>query len=937
MRTCRNLLGFAVTTIPFAWLGCGSSESPLTPDAAPPDHRIEELPVAETVHVPGLSAPVEVVVDTRGAPHIYGANLSDVIQVQGYLMARDRFGQMEFFRRAVLGRLSEALGGINPQVTSAVLAMDEGARFIGYNRMGKAIYDSLAPGDPSRQVAEAFVAGVNQRIDEIKALPDRSAAIPPGAEVMFFIYGNDAIFDHWAPADVFALGRFEAVNLSYNPQDDIDRTKALKGVTDNLGPKNPLLAGAYADLFSEVQGRRVYTLQNYYPTNGTKMARGPAPNPTTGRPAVPAFPSSSALDAAQAYFARQRELFAPFHIDGSNNWVVSGQKTASGAPILANDPHLSLISPGVWWFSHLNTKRVAGPAGVNVNGVAFAGIPGVVLGFNENLAWGATITGYDVTDVYLETVTEGATPTVLFNGAQVPIQTITETIKVNGGPDVSYVIEVVPHHGSIVPGTHANGQALSVRYTGNDVSNELAYFLGLASARNVDEAWAAQAAFKVGSENFVVVSRDGEIAWNTQSRIPVRDPRALTLTIDAHGMLSGFCPTFVLPGTGDYEWIGDMDASLIPKARNPAQGFIATANQDNVGVTDDGNPCNQPDHFYLGGGFANGYREGRIVERLSALTATGGITLEDMRQVQAETRSQLGDTLRDPLVAILTGVINDGAAPFTSDEKAQLAVARDHLAVWSRKTPHGIGATDPAEIADSVATTIFNVALRKIIPLAFKDEADAIGVMPSSETIPVLLERAVTAPQKLATYDSVAGDTVLWDDVSTPDVVETKSLIVAKGFLAAMADLTSQLGADPSAWRWGLLHTVRFKSLLPTVISDQISIPAPDDPTYGHGYPRHGDIGAIDVGNFNPWAYDHSCDGQGAFCHGSGSSQRLLVEMLPTGPVARNALPGGQNIDRRSPHHADEAALWIQNQNQPVNFLENDVVTHAEARRRFVP
>src|SRR5262249_47574583 len=157
---------------------------------------------------------------------------------------------------------------------------------------------------------------------------------------------------------------------------------------------------------------------------------------------------------------------------------------------------------------HINTKRFGGATGVNVNGVAFASLPGVVLGFNDDLAWGATVTGFDVTDVYKETVADGDPPTVLFNGNQVAIQTIHETIHVGGGADIDYPIEIVPHHGPIVPGSRIGTEALSVRYTGHTPSNELAYFTGLAGAKNVDEAWAAQANFRVGSQNFVVISKD---------------------------------------------------------------------------------------------------------------------------------------------------------------------------------------------------------------------------------------------------------------------------------------------------------------------------------------------------------------------------------------------------------------------------------------------
>src|SRR5262249_53245797 len=249
--------------------------------------------------------------------------------------------------------------------------------------------------------------------------------------------------------------------------------------------------------------------------------------------------------------------------------------------ILANDPHLQLSTPPVWWYVHLNTKRAGGD--LNAMGVAFSGAPGMILGFNDDLAWGATVTNFDVTDIYQEQLTPGNPDTVTFNGLQVPVMIINESIPVAGGSPVILPVEIVPQHGYIIPSTKTATSALSVKYTGAQVSNELAYFYGLLTSTTIDEARAAQMNFKVGSQNFIVASKD-EISWSTQSRVPVRDPRALTLQVGADGTVTGICPTMVLPGTGEFEWTGDLDPSFIPSDRNPAKGYIVTANQDSVGV-----------------------------------------------------------------------------------------------------------------------------------------------------------------------------------------------------------------------------------------------------------------------------------------------------------------------------------------------------------------
>jgi penicillin amidase len=248
---------------------------------------------------------------------------------------------------------------------------------------------------------------------------------------------------------------------------------------------------------------------------------------------------------------------------------------------------------------------------------------------------------------------------------------------------------------------------------------------------------------------------------------------------------------------------------------------------------------------------------------------------------------------------------------------------------WSRQTPHGVGATAADEIADSVATTLFNVGMTRIIPRFIGDERTAIGVQPGSDRAAIVFERALIDPTMLATYDADAGESVLWDDLTTESKVETKDEIVGRGFLDELAFLRQRLGDDLNQWRWGRLHTVRFTTVLP--FSDPLSIPPPTDATYPDGFPRHGDFGAVDVGNFSLWA-------PSSFMHTSGPSQRLVVEMLPGGPKAYNALPGGQSIDTRSPHHDDEARMyWINNLQPQVNFVEADVVRNAEARQRFTP
>ncbi len=921
----------------------------------------------------GLDGDVEVIVDDRGMPHIYATTINDLAIANGYLMAQDRFIQMEFLRRLATGRITEVLGVVDPSQIDS----DRNFRFLGLARVAQETYDGLAADDPSKLYVDALTSGINQYIERVIMDPEYQ---PPVGLELFNIIRANPNFGPWSPADIFALGRFQAWNLSYDAGDDTGRTERLMGVRaafpfDGVvgsDPPDPRLAdrvGLYADFFSEVQARRVYT-RTGFPDGTTTAVRPPNVERPIHTPELTAVGLELARRAS-AFFDRldaNRMNVRDPHI-GSNSWVVHGDHTESGNSILSNDPHLSLVAPGVWWYVHLNTAEQSGEQDIDVQGVGFAALPGVVLGYNRDLAWSATTTGYDVTDVYAEQVTfvndgTAAAPvwrpqSVLFNGSQVALTSVTEMIGTPSGTE-EFVIWQVPHHGNIIPDTimpptvtpapdtggTAVGSALSVRYTGDVVSNELAFFNGLWTAESIDDAMAAQNNFVFGAQNFSFVTAT-DIAWSTQARIPQRSAAACSFGISATGEVTGTSPLFVLPGQGGFEWESDLDESRIPHDVNPTRGYIATANQDNVGVTDDGNPCN--DTYYLGGGFAVGYRQGRIVERLDAAVTAGGITTDDMIELQAETRSSLGETMRDAIVASLDHALGDpsddpalqAAVTAAGARMSDVQDARDRLMAWTLETPHGVGATDAAVIADSIATTIFNASWIRIANLAFGDEESRIGRGMPSQYRPRMLEWSLMPAAMQdgflytyrADYNGVTGynDTVVWDDLDTTGVTETRDERVLSGVLEALTWLESELGSDKETWRWGRLHAVRFDQVVPSASGvDLVSIPPSNSTEFPLGFPRHGDYGAVDVGNF-------STSSGTSFTHGSGASQRLVVEMTPTGPRPFNALPGGQVEDPMSPHHADEAELWRMNQQPALYFDRADVEAHMESTFTITP
>jgi penicillin amidase len=896
--------------------------------------KIEDLEVMDEIQLSGLSATVDVVLDDRGVPHIYGESETDVLMVQGYLMARDRMAQMEFLRRAVEGKIAELVGSVD----ASRIESDKAVRVLGFHRQAQAGYDLLESGSQTKEGLDAFAAGVTAYIDKIRA----GEALFPG-DLLNNLLRKD-ILEDWSAVDTLAMGRILTYDLSYSGWAEMDMTEAALGIQAAFPPNDP----------DERLAKRApifHDFWNFAPAEDaiTKVVRSPGnPGPENPKLGLPKLPSREILAKARKFRQSLDWLHdltgGPGGDRGSNNWTVLGSKTASGHAMMVNDPHLGLDSPPTWWYVHLNTLRAGGTW--DVQGVTFAGIPAVILGYNRHIAWGATVTNYDVSDVYHETITAGGGPnphTVLFNGQDVPIEKVREVIKLNIGDPVEFDVEVVPHHGAIIPDTRTDTEALTVRWTGNDPIGELDTFLGLNRATTLDEAKEALKHFEVGSQNWNIATVDGDIYWSTQSKVPIRDPRALTYDPVAQ---TGYCPVFVLPGTGEYEWTGYIPDEDIPTDLNPESGSIATANQDGIGTSLDGNPFN--DQYYLGWEFDVGHRMARIDERLTEMTTAGGITPEDMKDLQAEHRSAMGVKLAGTIVSALdraeqehnsSGTHPDLTAAVTEAgaKMSKILDMRDRLAAWtSFDTPAAVeGDPSDQEIADSVATTIFNAILPRLINLAFGDEADRIGVRPGSGMIGKTIQWAMLEPERLLTYDATLGDTILWDDLETTGVEESRDDRILRAAVAALDFLEGKLGTDMDQWRWGKLHTIRFKTLIPVdelggPAFDIFSIPPLDDPDFPDGFPRHGDWAVPDACNFSLWSgTDYS--------YSSGPSQRVVAVMTPEGPQAWNALPGGQQHDPEGSHHADEAELWRKNEAPPMYFFEEDVVKHAEERIQFTP
>ncbi|MBL8603869.1 MAG: penicillin acylase family protein [Myxococcales bacterium] len=900
-------------------------------DASAP-RAITDLPVQETLRLPNLESPVDVVVDRWGWPHIRGASLRDVARVQGFLLARDRMAQMDILRRLASGNLASRFGPLN----SAVIETDLSFRVLGLRRAATAMWAQIQTGQSrERTLLEGFTEGVNHYLSQVRA---GNVEVPAGSTVVV-----DDTTPEWSPVDSLVIGRYQSYSLSYDAEDDIANSSTLQRIREIFDgadamtqPARAARRGMALDVIRWAPPSDAVIVSDFFPRAGGQAL---SYRPNVFRPAL----RSSVYRDAQRFLQLTRsgaEVLGD-ETRGSNNWVVTPQASASGHALLANDPHLSLTSPPIWWGTHLTVT--AGPDAIDVAGTTFPGIPGVIIGFTNRIAWGVTTAGYDVTDVYQETIIPGGNgqpDRVRFNGQEVPIQVINEMVSDGLGTTLTVPIEVVPHHGPLVPRI-ANGRiqprtgttALSIKWTGHQPTNDLSAFVGVAYSRNVSEAMRAVENFGVGAQNWVLADIEGNTAYKSHAVIPVRAAGALTWS---PARPEGTNPCTVLPGDGSAEWMGAVPANQIPQAvGSPQRPFIATANGDQAGVTLDNNPFDAP--VYLGCNFASGWRQQRIAARLQGLNNRA--TRSDMESVQADTVVQAGAQMRPFLAQAMARLEMAWANPSsqpdlsalatsTTARQARLRDAAMRLAQWSLDGASGVGTATEMQRRDAVASSLFHGWVVRVLAGVFNDELSALrmdGLSVGWDRLRAVLH-LLEHPDQLRARDTATMQSALWDDLSTADVNETRDYILLRALDETLTQLeTLFMTNNVDNWLWGQQHTVRFNVLF-AGLGPGVAIPGSGDPMFARGFPRPGGIDVVDASGPSTSSFN--------FNYGSGPSQRFTVEMDPAGPRAFNALPGGQSIDPSSAHHRDEAELWRVNRSHQVALAEADVVANAERRIR---
>lgn len=659
--------------------------------------------VAGELSLPGLTAPVSVYRDEWGVPHIEATTIQDLYMAQGYVTAQDRLWQMDLTRRTAAGRLSEVFG-------SGYIPTDKFLRTLLLRRSAERSVQAYSAGTIA--VLEAYAAGVNAYVDQAV-----SAGTLP---VEFTLLGYTP--EPWTPVDSASIGKLMAYDLGGNFASEVYRYQ-VRDVVDE-------------ELFRE--------LLPVYPSDAPTIMRYQGAVPDQRQTAELA-PALGELDLSGLLAAG---VWPEEHV-GSNNWVVSGQLTASGKPLLANDPHLGLQLPAIWHQVHLVMHSGTEP--LNVIGVMFPGAPGIIIGHNEHIAWGVTNTGPDVQDLYIEKRNPENPYQFEYQGKWQDALVYPEPIRVKGEADVPFEV-VVTRHGPIVSeivGSKENRpkEALALRWTAHNPTTELEAVVGLNRARNWAEFRQALKAFEVPTQNFVFAAADGTIAYRANGLIPVR----------AKG--EGLLP---VPGwTGDYEWTGYIPFDEMPEVVNPPEGLIATANHK---VVDDAYP------YLLGTSWAEPYRGTRIVE---ALQGRQGLTADDMRVLQADYANLRARTMLPLLLPHVKG------ADLTDLEQKAL----DLLAAW-----------DYVDAADRGAPLVFHFWWRHLTQELYQERMgkDLFGRMSDKGAVTTALVTRAAKGQEGAWVKAAGG---------LPQV----SLKSFKAAVAAAADLQ---GRNPSAWKWGKYHRI---------------------------------------------------------------------------------------------------------------------------------
>jgi penicillin amidase len=744
-----------------------------------------------TVTVAGTDAPVRIVREPNGIPHVFAENEPDAYFGLGYVHAQDRLWQLELDRRLASGRLAQIFG-------RSALPRDRLFRTLGFRRVAA---QKLERQDAATRAAlAAYARGVNAFLAEGSPLPPEFAFL--GVEP-----------EPWTEVDSVVWLQMMAWMLSMNIDSELGRWR----LSTRLGPEQ------LAEFLPAYPGDPPLRLESL-PAFGGEASRRTGYFPERGG-------SASGL--------------------GSNNWVVDGRSTASGKPLLANDPHLGLSSPSIWYLAHLSAP------GLNVIGATLPSLPGVVLGRNDAVAWAFTNTGSDTQDLFIERLVPGDASRYVTPSGPASFEVVRESIAIKGEADE--VLEVrLTRHGPVISevyeraqGLAPEGSVLALGWTALEADDATPRFaLDAARAKNAAEFLEAARHFQAPPQNIVYADTAGHIGFVAAGRVPLRHPQN-----SARGLVP-------VPGwASESDWQGFIPFESLPAQQDPASGRIVTANQKIV-------PSGYP--HWLGADWARPYR----AERIEALLGSAGqLTLDDFVRIQLDVAS---GPARD-LLPLLLDAMPAGAAP-----DARAGQLLDALRGWNREMR-----------ASAVEPLVFAAWVRELGRMIYADELGDLFENAWAERFEFMTE-------VLAQRD---GSSRWCDDVTTPRA-ETCPERVAAAFGAALRDLSSRYGDDPSTWTWGRAHRARAKHFPMTrvpLLRDLF-----DTVTASDGGTHTVNVGAYSIDDPDaPFESRHAAGFRAVYDLANPSASRFLINTGQSGHVL-------------SSHYRDWAEPWQKGQLVPM-------------------
>jgi len=929
-----------------------------------------EKTVASAAPLPGLQKRVELIRDKFGVPHITASGDRDVYFMMGYMHAEDRFFQMDVARRQGSGTLAELLGGGPNEI---FLGSDINMRLFGVRRSAERSLSAYAP--EALALIRSYSDGVNAWLD--------SNPLPPEYTLLEITQ-----VPRWQPVDSVTVIKFIQFQLSFDIG-DLPRTTAL-------------LSYQAAGQARGFDGARLFfeDIFSFAPFDPTVTIPG------SGEASSHAFREIQSLNIQSQIIEKAHQAQETINPDvakaarrfveqynhnpllnledsgiGSNWWVVAGSKTDTGNTMLANDPHLGLVVPSTFYEIHLTVDSRSSP--MNVYGVSFPGIPGVVIGQNERISWGVTTGSLDFTDFFAESVViENGTPVATrYQGRIEPLVTIPEEFKMNqvqngvaddvivispgdrpGALSVPSATLIAPrrNNGGLIPG--GPDGAISLQFVGASATRDLEGIFALARARNLADFKRGLQFLRGSSLNWAYADVNGNIAAFVNGEVPLREDLQA-------GAVDGLPPFFIRDGTGvlKNEWIPRRDSgpgsnyeSLpfeeMPQAVNPAQGFLVNANNDPIGITLDNNPLNQMRSegiYYISSGFGPAFRVSKITnllkQQLNNNRGNCKISFQDMRRIQSNV--QLFDAeVFTPYITRAFDTARGAGAPaelaaLANDPAVSEAVGR--LSNWDFSAPTGISEGYDAgdrndisrrpsdhEVSNSIAATIYTVWRSQILANTIFATLQRVGleeILPGDDRmlvgLRVLLDNfSINQGSGASGLDFFEISGVNAPAVIRRDTIILKSLKHALDLLASDAFAAAFGGStNQNDYRWGKLHRITFSHPFGD-FAPQFSIPPAGgfvnlSPTLP-GLATDGGWETIDNA---PAPFGLLVASSQAYIFGSGPARRYVGELRRGGIKAVQVIPGGESgvVDDR--FYADQLSLWLINKYHDVLFSRNDI------------